>query len=175
MAIAPPVVYCDVGDIETILSVAGVTDRGDDEGTGILSAAEQGYIASIIGWASSRVNFRAGHLYNTNDMAMSSWVNYVTAVMAAQMLCGRRSNPVPGSITAMYKECIADLDIVRRGDLQIPDIGYRDVAWPAWSNCRVDPMYRQRQTRVQRQLSEQSAVPYIQNVDTIGQQIIEPY
>ena len=154
MAIAPARVYCTSDDIAILLSIIGEQDRLDDWNTGVLTPTQQGYMTAIIGWASAKVNFYCAQLYDLSDLATSSWVNGITTIIATQMLCGRRANPVPGSIGAMYKEAMQDLVLVRTSAVQIPDIGYRDVAWPAWSAVRVDPMYRLRQQRIERPISE---------------------
>jgi hypothetical protein len=171
--VTPAILYCDADDVAVLLSIVGEEDRLDDFNTGIVTVIERGYLQKIIGWATTKVNFACAQLYDLTDMANSPWVNGITTIIACQMLCGRRTNPVPGSIGAMYKEAMQDLLLVRTSAVQIPDIGYRDVAWPAWSAVRVDPMYRLYQNRVERRISERSPTPYTQRIDLIGDAIIE--
>ena len=175
MVPAPAVLYCTPSDLDAILSQVGEADRYDDDNSGVLEANEVAVRNTFIAWATARVNMKTAHLYDKQDMGNSVWVNYVTAVIAAYMTCGRRTNPVPATLAQWYKEAMADLDLVHKAQLAIDDIGYRDVAWPAWSNIRSDPSYRLKQARVERKISEQSPTPYIQARDISGEQIVDVY
>lgn len=174
---APPALayqYATQSDVEALLSIDGLAGRVDDLATGTINATEQGYIASAINWATARVNQFCLGLYAAADLANSWIVNNWTVVLAARWLSCRRGNPPPGSFDDLYKEVLEDLKDVRAGRANLPDIGLRTAAWPAWSNVRVDCLYSLRKIRVERPISERSATDYRQSVDWPSVWIVEP-
>lgn len=174
MPATPSVTYCSEDDLKALLSSVGQENRVDDDSSGTLSSPEQVYLDKARYWAKARVDFYCRLLYRESDLAESWLVNNWAVICGAYWLSCRRGNPPPGSFDDLYKEAVEDMKLVHSGQYQIPDIGLREVAWPAWSNVRVDQLYNLRRVRVQRPISEKSPTPYRQNRDWPGEFILEP-
>ena len=101
-------------------------------------------------------------------------VNQWATICAAWWFSHRRASPPPGAYDQLYKETLEDLKSVRKGENQVPDIGQRDVMWPAWSNVSINIGYALRKIRVERPISERTPTPYPQNVDHGADFIFEP-
>ena len=158
--------YCVQADVESLLSSQGVLGRLDDQFTGVVTPTEQNAMTNALNYATSKVNYYLQPLYAVTDLATSWLVWEWAVVIAAAWLAGRRGNPVPDSLKKNADGCIKDMEDVRKGFQQLPDIGYRTPGWPAWSNVRVDPRYRLRQIRVETPISENTPVSgYSQNQD----------
>ncbi len=166
--------YTTQADVEHLLSVVGVAARLDDDDDGTVGPTdEQLAMDQARNYATARVKFYCVARYDDLDLATSWMVNEWATVIAAHWICTRRGNPVPDSIkelmygdgTAANRGVMGDLADVRADKAKIPDIGTRNVEWPAWSNARVDPAYRLRQIRIQRPISERTPTQYPQNVD----------
>ncbi len=167
-----PNLYCTDDDIVFLLSELGVDARLDDDGDGSLSVGEQAFLLQARNYATARVKFYCQVHYDDADLATSWLVNEWATIIAAHRICVRRVNPVPDSIHALLfgtgdpdRGVMGDLLDVRDQKAQIPDIGYRHVPWPAWSNVTVDPRYRLKQIRVQRPISERTPTEYSQSID----------
>jgi phage gp36-like protein len=161
--------YTTEEDCQAILSIEGETARVDDLNNGQpLSPIEQNYVNTYaINWATARCNFYLMGRYNDSDLATSWTVNQWCTILACKWLCSRRGNPVPNSIQDLYEDTIKDLEQVRSGLVDIPDLGLRTAAWPAWSNIRVPIWGNLRKARVERPISEQTpqVPPFNQNQD----------
>lgn len=169
----PSVVLCTETDVQGLLSTEMEQAQLDDAGVGPGDADQQARISQAIAWGSSKVLACLQPLYDSTDLTTSALVNEWATIASAYWLCSRRGNPVPESVQRMWlgtpgtddKGALGDLIAARKMELQIPDIGYRNPEWPAWSNVRVDPRYRTRQIRVERPISEQTPTQYSQNID----------
>lgn len=158
--------YTTRGDIEAYLSVDGEELRLVDQGESSPTTDEINYlIIQGINWASSRINMYCQFRYDTVDLAQSWLVNDWATIFAIRFLCSRRGNPVPSSIQALYDEAIADLKSIRAGQFDIPDIGTRSPAHPAWSNQIVRQEYWQKKLRVETAISDKSPTSYPQAQD----------
>lgn len=154
--------FATQADVEGLLSALGVQSRLDDDSSGAVEVEESGYMQQCLEYATQRVKFYCSVHYATDKLATSWLVNDWATTIAAWWLSARRGNPVPDSLLALYQGddgksgVIGDLIAVRKKLMIIPEIAFRHVDWPAWSNIRVDPRYRIRQIRVQRTMSEQT-------------------
>lgn len=168
--------YVTAEDIEDFLSLDGSESRLDDDSTGALSVDEQRARTKALSWATARVNLYCLPRYDAVDLATSWVVNQWAVVLACHWLSCRRGNPPPGSFDSLYKEAMEDLKAVRAGDVNLADIGLRTAAWPAWSNVRVDILYRLRKIRVEKPISEHTPQrgPFEQFVDIPSQMLPEP-
>lgn len=169
--------YCTQADVEVLLSVNGETARLDDDAGGSLSATESGYLTRAIAWATARINLCLLGKHSASDLADSWIVNQWCSIVAAYIVSCRRGNPVAASLKDLYDEAMEDLRQLQRGEAQLPDTALRSAAWPAWSNVRVDILYRLRRARVEKPISEtRSGQPqgYTQNRDVLADHIIEP-
>lgn len=166
MALTTPThVYCTKEDLEALYSVDGILGRVDDTNSGTLDATETGYLDKARYWATRKVDFFCMARYADSALATSWVVNEWAIILACFWLSSRRANPVPNSILELYKEAMEELKSVQAGRFEIPDIGQRAAAFPAWSNVRVDPMSRLRKIRVERPISEPTPTPYRQDRD----------
>lgn len=164
--------YCTQIDVEDLISALGVQLRLDDDGSGTVDEDEQRRMTRALNWATAKVKFYALTHYADADLATSHLVNDWATILAAHWLCSTRLNPVPDSIQGLAfgrggndRGVMGDLEDVRAKRAQIPDIGYRNVDWPAWGNVFVDARYRVRQIRVQRPISESTPTQYGMDVD----------
>lgn len=166
--------YTSRGDIEAYLSVDGETLRLTDQGEVSPTTDEVNYlVVQGINWATSRVNMYCEFRYDVADLAASWLVNDWATIMAIRFLCSRRGNPVPDAFQQLYKEAIDDLKSIRAGQFDIPDIGTRSPAHPAWSNQIVRQEYWQKKLRVETQISDKTPTSYPQNVDWATQGYFE--
>lgn len=165
--------FCEQGDVIALLSQVGVDARLDDDADGVVSAAELEFLDTARNWATARVKYYCGALYDSADLATSYLVAEWATALASFYVCVRRVNPCPDSIHELVfgrpgtedRGVMGDLKEVRAGVGRIPDIGYRNVPWPAWSVVRADPRYRFRQLRVVKSSSERTPTQYPQTVD----------
>jgi hypothetical protein len=168
--------YCTETDVDTLLSAEAKNLWLDDNSDHAVDSTERARLTTQgINWATSRVNFYCQRRYESSDLADSWLVNDWATVVAVRWLCTRRGNSVPQSIQALYDEVIGDLEQVRDGKMQLPDIGSRSVEWMVWSNVKVDWRYPLRRVRVQRPISERSERNYRQRNDTVADHIREDY
>lgn len=163
---SPTTVYCTEADVDMLLSTSGTLSRADDDDTGHRTATESGYVTKAIAWATGRCNLYLT-AYPFNQLANSYLVNQYCAIIAAYILSCRRGDPVAGSLADLYEEVMEDLKGIKAGNLQLPDVGLRSGAWPAWSNVTVTVLDTIRRVRVQRPISEKRGGPpdYQQTID----------
>lgn len=132
--------YCTTDDVEFVISVAGVTACLDDDETGRRSAKASTWLATAIAWSASEINEFAQHQYRTSELlASNAWLSRANAYMAVEILCKRRSNPVPESIAEEVQKIREKLVSVRWGRTRIPDQLPSADHTPAVSNFRVEP------------------------------------
>jgi hypothetical protein len=171
--------YCTDADVEGLLSALGVRSRLDDDQSGAVETDESARLRQAREYATARVKFYALVHYADEKLASSWLVNDWATTIAAYWLSARRLNTVPDSLRELYEGSdgkggvLGDLEAVRKKTMIIPDIAFRNVDWPAWSNVTVDPRYRVRQIRVQRQISEKTPTQYPQTVDVIAERTLE--
>ncbi len=162
------------GDVQAYLGVDAEALRLTDQGESSPTATELNYlIINGINWATSRINMYCQFRYDAADLAQSWLVNDWATIFAARWLCSRRGNPVPQSLEAMYKEAIEDLKRVRAGQYDIPDIGTRSPAHPAWSNQIVRQQYWLKRLRVETPISDNTPTSYPQSIDFATQGVME--
>lgn len=155
--------YCSLTNLQDRLSDDGVNLRIDDKPT---------VITAVINRASAKLEGYCRPRYDPTQLVNSAWALEAATSIALRYLCKRRGNPVPASIERDFQELISDdgksgeLQMVRRGSFQIPDIPMRKVDVPVMSNLhpRLDPFPR---TTVERNNSTGTPTGYTQNVDRL--------
>lgn len=164
--------YCTQSDVEDFLSADGVESRLDDQDTGDQSSR----MTQAINWATERINLYCLARYAASDLANSWLVLEWCGILAAHWLSCRRGNPAPGSIKDLVEQTYKDLEGIRSGEYQLPGVGLRTAAYPAWSNLRLDSLYALRKLRVERPISEKTpqAGPFRQYRDIPSDIIVEP-
>jgi hypothetical protein len=159
------VVYCTKTDMDLLLSREGIDLRKDDDEDAFDNSLEADIVPRAINYATSRVNLYCLGFYDAIQLETSWLVNEWTTIVAVRWMCGRRGNPVPTSLAEMFKEALADLELVRSGVFQIPDIGKRFPDSPAWANVTFDGRYRYARTRIEQSISENSPSQQPQQID----------
>ncbi len=153
-------VYCAGNDLEGRLSQAGVELRGDDD---------PATLSEVLDEASSTVDFYLSRLYDPAGYPGNRWVKHATANIGALLLCERRGNPVPASITDKHDRTMAELKLVLAGTVPVPGLTPRRSPVPQLSNHRpkLGPVPH---TVVERETSPKRDRPtdYRQNVDPIS-------
>lgn len=163
---AQSTLFCTQADVEDYLSAEGVDLRLDDDNDSLVSAGELARLtARGLNVATARVKLYLQPVYDDADLATSWVVNEWATVVAARWLCGRRGNPVPGSVAKAYEEIIQEMQAVKARKLQLPDVGTRNPDWPAWSNVNVNWNYRFSKVRVEKNISEPTSTQYSQKQD----------
>ena len=148
--------YCTVDDLRNRLSAVGVSLRADDTPPTTLG--------DVISRASSKINQYCLPRYTAINLAASDWTNEVATTLAVFYLCTRRANPPPQSAAFDYKEAIEDLKLVRRGQLNVPDVAMRRAAAPVLSNVHIQ-LHPVPHTRVEKVRSTGTVTDYPQKVD----------
>lgn len=160
----PTVYYCDPGDIQRRLSIAGVQLRTQDYNISG-NSAEAGVIEDVIWDATETINFYCDAIYQPQNMVQSFWVNRRCVDIAVYLLELRRGNIPSGSVAATYKQAIDWLERIHSSQIEIPGIPVRHTLAPAWSNISIDQRYPIHRIRVERSISDNSSAPYGQSVD----------
>ncbi len=154
-ATAPTTLYCTQSDVETILSVEGLSLRLDDPQDGVVDAEDLAYLTTFIGWATARLNMYLMGRYDAAELGASFQVNEFCALMVAFRISKRRGNPAPESLKEAYDETIELLKLIKAGSMALEDVAERTSGAPFWDNMR-HTRHSLRRTRVERPISEQT-------------------
>jgi phage gp36-like protein len=128
--------YCTQSDLVNRLSADGIAYRTDD----VPPAA----LGDVLAEAATVIDEHCRLAYDPASLAQSDWVQQRATDIAAFMLCQRRGNPVPPGVAQKYERTLERLELVRKGQLAIPDAPGRRNQVPVMSNLRVrlDPFPR---------------------------------
>lgn len=121
-------IYCTIEDVEDILSSSGVALASDDSSPSDYGAA--------LAKAGNKIDFYLGRRYKSSALAQSDMVKDWAALLAAWYLRNRRGNPPPQGLANLYHEAIAEMEMVRKGQMDITGIGVRRACAPAMSVIR---------------------------------------
>lgn len=126
------ILYCDLADVQRVLSADGVLLAIDDDPSSWADAASE---------ASREVDVWLLPCHAQADLQASGWVELCTRVVAAWMLCTRRGNPVPPGLQLRYDQYMDRLEAIHAGRLQVPGIPRRrvDVPTMATPRTRLEP------------------------------------
>lgn len=158
-------VYCTQTDVEQILSANGVTLRLDDDGAGLVSAAEQLRMTDAINGAACTVDFYCFSKYTQAQLATSMFINRAASWLAAYDLCGTRGNEVPESILEEAEKWEEKLAKIESKGGRVPGLPYRMSQCPTMDNTRLDNRYNSKVIRVERRTSTSQATQLPVNVD----------
>jgi phage gp36-like protein len=172
MALATITLYASRTDLEHLLSVYGVDQRLDHDGSGGISAAEEAFLTDCLTEASETVNWYLFNRYDPVNLAMSNWVARKTTILAAYRLTSSRGNP-----PLFVEDAERALDDLERAvtDPRFgpPGVPIRPTCIPVFSNLRVDARYNWRCIRVEKNNSSPIPTKLRQNVDIIEANTIE--
>lgn len=129
--------YCVRADIDAVLSLVGVDRTVDDDESGSLDGTETGYITRAIEWGAHQINMRILTLVGATNLGSSDYARDANAVFAAYFLSKRKRNSVPGSLVSWYDQIIAELDDIRAGRLDLPEVNPEISRFPSVSNYSV--------------------------------------
>lgn len=135
---APSVLFCSATDLDTYLSATGVLSRADDNKDG---TSEPLAIAMAINVGTLEVAKYIQRRYLATQLANSMLVNYFATVFACAFLCRRRGNPLPESLAEELDVIIGQLEDIRDGRLDIPDVMERTARSPVVVNQRADARF----------------------------------
>lgn len=145
--------------LETAIpSTARARDSGVNAATGarLLVGCRKG---------TSKVKLYCNARYDDSQLVLSGTVCDWATIIGAKWLCSRRAQACPKSILRDYEEIMEEMQKVQIGQLNIEDIGTRDVDWPTIVNINVNPAFNGMQARVQPAISERTPTRYGQYVD----------
>jgi hypothetical protein len=173
--------FCSESDVQALLSLVGEQARLDDDASDEVYDGSPGWVQAA-NYATAKVKAYCLPRYASEDMAKSWLVNEWATIIATQWLCMRRLNGVPETVkeylygdgTETNPGVMGELIGVRAGRFKIPDCPSRYNESPAYSNIRVDPIYRTRQIRTQKSISEKTPTQYPQTVDWGSEFNFEP-
>lgn len=121
--------YCQIADVQDVLSNQGVELRTDD-----CPPTEYG---NAIARAGDKVDWHCFRRYTPDNLALSPLVRDWAAVLAAYYLSCRRGNDPPAGIAILYEEAIANMTEVKKGLNEIPGIPARKSYVPVFSSMRA--------------------------------------
>ncbi len=159
MATNPANNYCEIADVQNILSSEGVQLSVDDTPPTAYGDA--------IARASNRVDFFLFRRYEPSELAKSDLVKDWAAVFAAYYLRTRRGNPIPQGLAALLGDALEDLKQVQAGQNEIPGIVMRRSHAPALSKMRATMRPYPRAVVVKTQGTQAGGAPagYPQHID----------
>lgn len=119
--------------------------------------------------ACAKVNTFCQPLYDPSDLAMSTSVWEWATNIGAHRFCARRANPIPGSISNLYLETLDLLEMVKKQQLVLDSIAYRNEVLPNWSALRMDQRWAVKKMRVEPSLSGRTPTQFSQKIDLASQ------
>lgn len=103
--------------------------------------------------------------YDDDQLVLSYQAQQWATILAARWVCRRRGNTAPESIERDAEEAVHQLEMVNRGEVQVPEVGTRTACHPFLTNVTVDVRYDVAKVRVEPQISEGTPTQYPQYVD----------
>lgn len=156
---APAFLFCTESDLKAYLSETGFFSRADDDQDGSISgdALEQAGVDLCINLGTLEVCKYIQRRYLPAQLANSELIRYFSVVFSCAALCRRRGNPVPESLAEEVDLIISQLEDIRDGKLDVPDIGERAPRGPLLINSRADARYSRPLRRQDNQSSPRGA------------------
>lgn len=127
--------YTTAAKMQIQLSATGVSLRSDHDA---------GAVTQAILDASAIVNRYAQVRYTAAALAASDEIEQLARDIALYRLCIYRNNPAPKPVQDAYDEALKELDMIRRGVINLADAPLRAGNFPVLSNQKVrqDPFSR---------------------------------
>ncbi len=155
----PDLAYCAAADVTALAGEMAVELRTDD----LADPLDDDFITDAIDYASGRIDFYCSR-YAQAELAANRWVKGVAVLIALRKLCQRRLNSVPDAVEAEWEERRAELELVQKGQGQVPGAAASRRAL-AVTNYTVDLRRRNNQVRVDRSRSTGVAKDYLRPTD----------
>lgn len=119
---AQPTSYCTTADVESIISVHGITALADDDYTFGRDGGESQLIADSISRAAVvSMNFYLTTRYDLNAISNNQWLRWANAMLAAADIAMRRLHDIPKSLKESVTEIRLQLRQINRGYMALPD------------------------------------------------------
>lgn len=142
MSVDAATLYCTQGDIETVLSVLGLTlALDDDRGGSITATPESTYLTNCITWATAEANSYLAKRYDPVYLAQSSAVTEAVAVRAALRARRHRTDPAPESLQEWADEVMEWYKDVRAMKADVALAIERSPSRPGIINQRFNVNY----------------------------------
>jgi hypothetical protein len=133
-------IYCSRSDVEAVLGAAGVVARIDDNETGTASTGEDAYVTSAIETAAAEMNADLERQYILSQLSASNgWLKRSNALLAAEVLMGRRGNPVQGLLVDQVQRIREQLRLIGMGRANVPEQSPSANHLPTVSTFVVEP------------------------------------
>ena len=130
--------YCEVADVEDILSEAGVTAYTDDPEDGTRDAADTAHVTTASERAATRINSQIEMTYKLADVAGNTWLKWCNATMAALAVATRRLEPAPARLVVEVDEYKSDLQEIKLGTMKLPEQAASFDTLPTVTNFDVE-------------------------------------
>lgn len=157
--------YCDIDEVENILSEDGVTNRTDDSPESVRADSE---VTACIEQATSIINGYLSRRYSFSALATSTWIKWCCAYLSACRLAKRRANACPEPIAAECRQYLDWLKEIRDGVMDVPEIAPEVDMLPTVSNLTVDGRFtRQKVRRVPSTSTGSPPTPPVTQKDTV--------
>lgn len=124
-----PNIYCQLSDMQDLLSANGIALALDD--------VPPSNLGNAISKACNKVDFLIGRVYAPSELVKSSLVTDWAAALACRFLRLRRGNQAPAGTETLYADAIADMIEVKKGRSDIPGIARRKGFVPTLSIKQV--------------------------------------
>lgn len=143
-------VFCTTGDLDRLLSSAGVISFADHDQSG---TSDSDVVEDCINQATSEIYDRAAGYYSLTALSGSRTINRWCTVMSAYFLCMRRANEVPASIQAEFDRITNTRDglliLLFKGTYMLAGVPRKADFGPSMSNLTVSRFHPVRKIRVQ--------------------------
>lgn len=130
-----PTSYCSTSDVESILSVHGLTAYIDDDSTYARDGSEATLVSDAITRAAViEINYFLCDRYDLTLLSSNDWVKWTNAIFAARQVAMRRMQAVPTSLAETCDDLKNQLREIRRRTGSIPGEAehYNDI--PSMTN-----------------------------------------
>lgn len=131
--------YCTAAHIEFVLSEFGLTAVLDDDESGVASVAEEERTTTAITWTASTINQAVGIQYKLSDVTSNTALQMANAILAAELLCQRRNNPIPEVLGRRCERLRDWLTEIRWGRQQLPEQNASFDHLPTVTNFDIIP------------------------------------
>lgn len=160
---APTFLFCSEDDLKAYLSETGFMSRTDDNNnaTNVGDTLELAAIERALNFATLEVCKYIQRRYLPAQLANSELIRYFATLFGCAYLCRRRGNAVPESLAEELDLIISQLEDIRDGKLDVPDISERAPRGPLIVNLRADARYPRPMRRQDSQSSNRGAKSHL--------------
>jgi len=163
----PANIYSDRTGVEIVMGQCGVDSRLNDSETTVISAAEEQTLTTLIYYCSQEIDMFLLNRYPASQLTTSYLVYMWCSVMVAYRLGMRRCGSVPQALQWEYEQTMEKLRQIQIGQMDIGGLQKLSGPGAIWSNVRLDGRFREKQMRVEPNISNSTPTPYPQHKDLV--------